>query len=169
MSKVLPRTQFGNPILRTKAKAVSAAFLKTQTFKTLISQMFYTMRQAHGVGLAAPQIGKPLRLAVIKVSPDLRRVIVNPRITWHSKAKSLDWEGCLSFSDGRGQVPRWTAIEVRYMDENGKRVVEKHRDFAARVFQHEIDHLNGIVYVDRMPNMKTLMTRKEFLKRVAKI
>lgn len=173
--RTLPRTQFGNPILRTKAKAVPAAFLRTAASRNLIKQMFHTMRQAKGVGLAAPQIGKALRLAVIGVpvwrsgeKRYFRRVIVNPKITWHSKAKNLDFEGCLSFPDGRGQVPRWSGIVVEYMDEKGIKVKEGCGGFLARVFQHEVDHLNGVVYVDRMPDMKTLMTHKEFLKRIAR-
>lgn len=174
--KTLPRTQFGNPILRRRYKAVPAAFLKTPAFKRLVKQMFYTMHRVQGVGLAAPQINKPLRLAVIGVSPArmgrgarsyFRRVIVNPKVTWHSKKKESDWEGCLSFPGVRGHVPRWTAVKVRYMDKAGKWLTEKHSGFLARVFQHEIDHLNGVVYVDCMEDMKTLMTHKEFLKRIS--
>jgi peptide deformylase len=167
--KILPRTQFGNPILRAKSKAVPAAFLKTAAFKNLVKQMFHTMHQVKGVGLAAPQINKSIRMAVIGVpAARFRRVLVNPKITWHSKAKNLDWEGCLSFVDGRGEVPRWSAIKVEYTNEKGERVQEKHVGFLARVFQHEIDHLNGFVYVDRMTDMRTLMTHKEFIKRIIK-
>lgn len=168
--KTLPRTQFGNPILRAKAKAIPAAFVKTGEFKSLVRQMFQAMRAAQGVGLAAPQVGHPVRLAVIGIAgrPQFRRVIANPKIAWHSGTKALDWEGCLSFPDGRGQVPRWSAIKVQYLNEKGQKVTENLKGYAARVFQHEIDHLNGIVYVDRMPNMKTLMTHKEFLKRISK-
>lgn len=168
-TKILPRTQFGNPILRTKSRPVPAAYLKTAAFKNLVKQMFYTMREAKGVGLAAPQINKSLRLAVIGVPAfRFRRVLVNPKITWHSKSRILDWEGCLSFVDGRGQVPRWSAIKVEYMDENGKKIKERYDGYAARIFQHEIDHLNGFVYVDRMTDMRTLMTYGEFMKRIAK-
>lgn len=164
---VLPRTQFGNPILRAKSKAVSSAFLKTAAFRSLVKKMFFTMHRVHGVGLAAPQIGKPMRMAVIGVKGlRFRRVIINPRITWHSKSTAMDWEGCLSFPDGRGLVPRWTKIEVEYIDEKGEKIKEKHAGFIARVFQHEIDHLNGIVYVDRMKDMRTLMTHKEFMDRI---
>jgi peptide deformylase len=167
--KTLSRTQFGNPILRAKAKAVPAAFLKTATFKNLTKQMFHTMRNAQGVGLAAPQVGRPIRLAVIELRPlKFRRVLVNPKITWHSKNKTLDWEGCLSFPDGRGQVPRWAAIRVEYTNEKREKIREKCAGFIARVFQHEIDHLNGAVYVDRMTDMRTLMTHAEFVKRIVK-
>jgi peptide deformylase len=93
---------------------------------------------------------------------------VNPKITWHSKTKNLDFEGCLSFTDARGQVPRWSEIAVEYMNEKGQKVKERCGSFLARVFQHEIDHLDGLVYVDRMTDMKTLMTYKEFMKRIIK-
>lgn len=167
--KTLRRTQFGNPILRAASKTVPTAYLKTAAFRNLVKQMFYTMNAAKGVGLAAPQIGKPIRLAVIGVKQlRFRRVLVNPKITWHSKSKVMDWEGCLSFVDGRGQVPRWSAIKVEYINEKGERVKERYVGYAARIFQHEIDHLNGFVYVDRMTDMRTLMTYKEFIKRIVK-
>ncbi|OGY98843.1 MAG: peptide deformylase [Candidatus Liptonbacteria bacterium RIFCSPHIGHO2_01_FULL_57_28] len=173
--KTLKRTQFGNPILRAKAKSVPAAYLKTAAFRNLVKRMFFTMRRVHGVGLAAPQIGKSLRLAVIGIpirrsgaNRYFRRVLVNPKVTWHSKAKNLDFEGCLSFTDGRGEVPRWNVIKVEYTNGAGKGVREKHTGFIARVFQHEIDHLNGLVYVDRMTDMRTLMTHKEFMGRIVK-
>lgn len=168
-TKILPRTHFGNPILRARARAVTKAYLKSVAFRNLVKQMFHTMYRVSGVGLAAPQVNKPLRLAVIGIRPlRFRRILVNPKITWHSKKKILDWEGCLSFPDGRGQVPRWSAIKVEYTNEKGERVREKHVGFVARVFQHEIDHLNGSVYVDRMPDMKTLMTRGEFMRRIVR-
>jgi peptide deformylase len=177
MSEILSRTQFGNPILRARAKATPAEFIKTAAFRALIKNMFHTMHRAHGVGLAAPQIGASIQLAVLQIpSRDLRvrgaalgkHVIINPKILWHSKNTLLDWEGCLSFPPARGQVPRWASIRVKYMNEKGERVAEKYDGFAARVFQHEIDHLNGVVYIDRMPNMKTLMTHQEFMQRIIK-
>lgn len=175
--KVLPRTQFGNPILRTKAKLVPTSFIKTKACRDLIKQMLYTMHRVQGVGLAAPQIGRSIRLAVIGISPErmggdggayFRRVIINPKVIWHSKKKKDDWEGCLSFTGVRGLVPRWDSVKVKYMNEKGEWVTEKYSGFPARVFQHEIDHLNGIVYVDRMKDMKTLMTHEEFIKRIVK-
>lgn len=175
--KVLLRTQFGDPILRKKTKEVQSQFLKTQGFKNMVLQMFYTMEQTDGVGLAAPQIGKSLRLAVIQVNPtkfrkNLERlpktVIINPRILWHSKEEAEDWEGCLSFPDARGKVFRYKEIKVRYTNENGQEIVRDLIGFSARVFQHEIDHLNGILYIDRMRSMKSFMSLKEFKKRVLK-
>ena len=176
--KIFPRTHFGNPILRQKAKKVSLSFLKTREFKRLISQMFYTMKRANGVGLAAPQIGISLQLAVIQVKPTKLRpnlptlpktVIVNPEIISHSKEMVSDWEGCLSFPGVRGEVSRYKKIKVRYTNEQGETITHEHEGFIARVFQHEIDHLNGTVYVDRMEDMKTLMVLKEFKKRILKL
>lgn len=175
--KILPRTSLGDPILRRKAKKVSPAFLKTIKAKNLIKGMLFTMHKAHGVGLAAPQIGKPIQLAVLQTYPNKNRpnlkakgpiVIINPKITYYSKERVIDWEGCLSLEGIRGKVPRSKNIVVTYTNVFGKRVIEKASGFWARIFQHEIDHLNGIVYIDRVEDTKTLMTFSEFKKRVLK-
>lgn len=140
--------------------------------------MFYTMKHASGVGLAAPQIGLSIQLAVIQVKPTKFRpnleslpktVIINPRVVSYSKDQSADWEGCLSFPGVRGKAVRSNKIKVQYMDEHGKKVRRELSGFSARVFQHEIDHLNGIVYIDRIKDMKTLVALEEFKKRVLKI
>ncbi len=175
--KILPRTQFGNPILRSKAKAVSLNFLKTPKGKKLIKAMIYTMRRSHGVGLAAPQIGESLQLAVMetrptKMRPNLKRkgpiVIVNPKINSYSKEKIADWEGCLSLMGVRAKALRPKNITVSYFNVDGKKVVEQATGLWARIFQHEIDHLNGIAYMDRIKNTKTFMTNSEFKKRIVK-
>jgi peptide deformylase len=175
--KVLARTEFGNPILRQRAKNVPLKQLKMSSFKKLIVQMIYTMRRVHGVGLAAPQIGKSLQLAVIETRPSQFRpklkkrgpiVVVNPKIISYGKDKAKDWEGCLSFEGARGRVPRSKEITVEYFNEKGEKVTERAKGLWARIFQHEIDHLNGVVYVDRMENMISLMAVGEFKKRVLK-
>lgn len=173
--KILTRTQFGNPILRAKAKKVSLKFLSKSKFKKLVRQMIYTMRQTGGIGLAAPQIGIPLSLAVMETRstptrPKLKRkgpiVVVNSRIVKYSKEKITDWEGCLSFIGVRGSVPRSKVITVEYYNEKGEKIIEKATGLWARIFQHEIDHLNGVVYIDRVEDTKTIMTLSEFKKRV---
>ena len=135
------------------------------------------MRRVGGVGLAAPQINRSIQLAVIEIKksdirPDViplkTTVIINPEITSYSKEENNDWEGCLSFPGVRGLVPRAKAITVKYLDEFGKAYILKLKGFQARVFQHEIDHLNGIVYVNRMEDMRTLMTFDEFKQRILK-
>ncbi|MEK7570048.1 MAG: peptide deformylase [Patescibacteria group bacterium] len=173
--KLLQKTQFGNPILRKKAAIVNLQKVKTIKFQQLIANMFFTMRESQGVGLAAPQINQPWQLAVIEiqkstvrpqVNPLAPQVIINPKITRYSRKVAYDWEGCLSLDGVRGLVPRSTEITVRYYDALGKLQVKKFTGFQARVFQHEIDHLNGVVFVDRMKDMKTLMTVSEFRKRI---
>ncbi len=175
--KILKRTQFGNPILRIKAKKVSAKFLQTVEFKKLTKQMIYTMRRTHGVGLAAPQVGESLNFAVMQMRPTPTRpnlkmkgpiIIVNPKIIRYSKEKVSEWEGCLSFYGVRGSVLRSKSITVEYNNEKGEKKKEEATGFWARIFQHEIDHLNGIVYVDQMKDMKKLITLQEFKDRILK-
>ena len=172
--KIFPRIQFGDPILRMKAKPVPLALIKKPGFPKLIAQMFYTMRRAEGIGLAAPQIGLSLQLAVIQLAPTTNRkklkvgekiVLINPKLLRASKEKAYDWEGCLSLNGARGEVPRHKTITVRYKDEKGSMHTRTVSGFLARVFQHEIDHLQGALYVDRMDNMKTLSTLGESRKR----
>lgn len=174
---ILPRTQIGNPILRVKSKKIPINFIGKVVFKKLVKQMIDTMRNVKGVGLAAPQIGKSISLAVLEMKPSPMRpklekkgpiIIVNPRIIKYSEEKENDWEGCLSFKGVRGKVPRSTAITVEYHNEKGEKITEKAKGFWARIFQHEVDHLNGIVYVDRIVDTKTIMTLGEFKKRILK-
>jgi peptide deformylase len=174
--KVLPRTQFGNPILRAKAQKVPLSFLTTTKGKELIKNMIYTMRRGHGVGLAAPQIGESLCLAVmeIRTTPDRPKqkhqgpiVVVNPKIIEFSKKKVSGWEGCLSILNVRGLVSRPESIIVEYNNAKGEKIIEKATGLWARIFQHEIDHLNGVGCIDKM-DMKTVMTTSEFRKRVLK-
>ncbi|MEK7514446.1 MAG: peptide deformylase [Patescibacteria group bacterium] len=174
---ILPRTQFGDPILRKKAKKISFSLFRTRKGKELIRRMLYTMFRTKGVGLAAPQVGKSIALAVMRMipfsrHPDLERigpiVIVNPKITNYSRKKLYDWEGCLSCSGMRGLVPRSKEITVEYYNLHGEKVVERAKGYWARIFQHEVDHLNGNLYIDRMDDIKTLMTLKELKKKLKK-
>ncbi|MDB5189937.1 MAG: def [Parcubacteria group bacterium] len=177
--KVLTRTEFGNPILRAKAKPISIASVKKGAYKTFIKEMIYTMRRVGGVGIAAPQVGKSIQLAVMETRPtdtrpDLEHrgpiIIINPRIVMYSPAKKNDWEGCLSFQGTHvgGIVPRSSSVTVEYHNEKGEKVTEKASGLWARIFQHEIDHLQGITYIDRIKDVKTIMTTKEYKKRVLK-
>lgn len=175
--KVLPRTKLGDPVLRKKAQSVPLAFIKTKKFRELTRRMIYTMRRSQGVGLAAPQIGISKAIAVMEMRKTPTRqnieprgpiVIVNPRIKSFSKKKIADYEGCLSFDGVRAMVSRSESITVEYHDMNGEKVTEKASGLWARIFQHEIDHLNGIVYVDRVDDSKTFMRVEEFKKRIVK-
>ena len=171
---VLKRSEFGDPILRAKAKKVPLKSIGTPAFNRLVADMVYTMRRANGVGLAAPQIGKSMRLAVLETRPTKMRlnlersdvvVIVNPRIVHRSRVLQKEWEGCLSFAEVRGCVPRAKTVVVEYYDECGEKVTAAAQGLWASIFQHEIDHLDGIGFMDRV-DTKSLMTLKEFKKRV---
>jgi len=173
--KILKLTQFGNPILRKKAKTLLLGDLKKMPTKNLIKQMFFTMKKASGVGLAAPQIGKSLRLAVIeikkskirpRITPLKQTVIINPKIISASKKMVDDWEGCLSLPDVRAKVSRPESIVAEYCNEEGEKKQISLKGFQARVFQHEIDHLNGVLYIDKVVDVKTIMTKDEFKKRI---
>ena len=174
--KILPRTEFGNPVLRQKAKKVPLKTIHTAAFKKLVADMVHTMRHVNGVGLAAPQIGKSIRLVVLetrptKTRPNLERsdvvVAVNPRLVYRSKALQKEWEGCLSFEGVRGRVPRAKTVVVEYHDECGEKVIAAAQGLWAAMFQHEIEHLDGVAFMDSV-DTKSLMTLTEFKKRVVK-
>lgn len=174
--KTLKLTEFGNPILRLKAKQIPLKTLRTREFKSLIKDMIHTMRKTGGVGLAAPQIGKSIRLAVMEIreTPDRPKLksrgpiaIINPKIKKNLNSKVSDWEGCLSFPGVRGKVQRPKSIMVEYYNEEVEKMAEKATGLWARIFQHEIDHLNGIGCIDKM-NTKTMMTTTEFRVRILK-
>lgn len=169
----LPRTQFGNPILRRTADPVPRDLIGTPALNKLIETMFYTIRKI-GVGLAAPQVDIPLRLAVIHIHPvahrpnvkAFRRVLINPEILEYSDETVADYEGCLSFDGLRAEAHRSKRVRVRYTDERGDEHTEWADGFPAIVFQHEIDHLNGVLFVDRMKDTKTIMTTEEYARRM---
>lgn len=167
--KVLPIVQFGDPVLRQKTKLMTLAEIKSPAVQKLIPLMFFTMRNV-GVGLAAPQIGLSIRLAVIEIKPVGKRgevkpfpktVVINPTIINYSKKKSSKWEGCLSLKNVAAASVRGESVTVRYLDEKGKPHKQKFTGFTAQVFQHEIDHLNGILYVDRIKDIKTLISTEQ--------
>jgi len=164
--KVLSIVQFGDPVLRQKTKPMPLAQIRSSQIQKFIPLMFYTMRNI-GVGLAAPQVGLPLRLAVIEIKPlDPRlevepfpkTVVINPTILKYSKKQSPKWEGCLSLKNVAAEAMRSNSVTVHYWDEKGKPHTQQYTGFAAQVFQHEIDHLNGILYVDRVKDIKTLVS-----------
>jgi peptide deformylase len=133
----------------------------------LINDMIDTMHEYHGVGLAAPQIHEDLRLFVALLDDDPGAdsdavVIVNPEIVQLSEEKAEGWEGCLSIPDIRGMVPRYTDIVVRALDRTGKKVELNLKGFPARVAQHETDHLDGVLFFDRMTSMQSLTFLDEY-------
>ncbi len=135
---------YTHPALRSQTEEVTQI---TPEIKTLIDDMVETMYEAHGVGLAAPQVGRLIRLFVYDVG-DGPHAVINPRIL-KSSGEELGNEGCLSIPRLQGDVPRATRITVAWQDENGKRHRKSVEDFTARVYQHETDHLYGILFTDK--------------------
>jgi len=161
----------GHPVLRAKAKALSQGDIKHAAVQQLIDDMIDTMIEYHGVGLAAPQIHESLRIFVGVLEtpkPDSRDdhepeplALINPEIMPVGDEVVEDWEGCLSIPDIRGRVPRAKEIRVRGYDREGARVDLTLRDFAARVAQHETDHLDGVLFFDRMRAFTSLTFRSK--------
>jgi peptide deformylase len=167
--------QVGHPVLRQRARPLSLEELASPRIQKLIEDMRDTMRAAPGVGLAAPQIGESLQLVVIedpptyhaKLSPEELaareresvpfHVLVNPKLTIRSDEVVAAFEGCLSFSNFSMIVPRARKVRVEALDERGERVVKVATGWYARILQHEVDHLHGIVCCDRMES-RTLST-----------
>ncbi len=162
----------GHPVLRAKAKALSAGDVKHAAVQQLIDDMLDTMIEYHGVGLAAPQIHEGLRIfvAVLEAPKPEQRddadvepiALINPEITPVGDEVVEDWEGCLSIPDIRGRVPRAREIRLRALNRDGSRVEMTLRDFAARVAQHEADHLDGILFFDRMTSFESLTFLDEY-------
>ncbi len=167
---ILKVARIGHPIVREAAQPVPDRDLATEPLQRLIDDMIETMHEYDGVGLAAPQIHVGLRLAVIEVPPTDERtedgvplmVLVNPELTPLGDERVVGWEGCLSVPDLRGQVPRLRRLRLSALDRNGKRYTVEAHDFFARVVQHECDHLDGRVYLDRMSDLRSLSFLREF-------
>lgn len=165
---ILKVSRLGHPVLRMESKHVSPETLASPAIQTLIDNMMETMVEYYGVGLAAPQVHESLAIAVIEshgARGDIpMTVIVNPKVTVLDEELIEDWEGCLSIPDFRGRVPRWRKLRVDALDRKGRKIQITAEGFFARVIQHEFDHLMGRVYLDRMPNLKTLSHLAEFQK-----
>lgn len=168
---VLDIVTIPDKILRQKTRPITRF---DEELQQLIDDMIETMREAPGVGLAAPQIGKPLRLTVIETLPELDDegneiedsrelyVIINPEIAWQSRKMVEGIEGCLSIPGYVGEVERHEEIRVRALDRHGKPIKLKVKGWTARIFQHEIDHLNGVLYIDRLTEPQNFWTESEF-------
>jgi len=158
---------YPDTVLMKKAEEVRDI---NQTLDKLIQDMADTMYSAPGIGLAAPQVGVSSRLVVIDRSLGKRRaplVMINPRII-SMDGESLEEEGCLSLPDAYGQVKRAKMVEVEFIDPKGKQMRIIGEDLLARVFQHEIDHLNGILFIDRMGRLRRDFLKMRYLKRIKK-
>jgi peptide deformylase len=164
----LPVAQLGNPVLVRRAEPVSAADLAGPELQILIDDMIETMYQAPGVGLAAPQVSRSLRLFVIDPGGgepgEELRVLVNPELEFPGADKLELWEGCLSIPGLRGRTERHATVDVSYLDRNGRACRERFEDFAAAVVQHENDHLDGVFFFSRMPDLGALAFEEEYLR-----
>jgi peptide deformylase len=170
----LPIVSIPDKMLRQKTRPVTRFDADLQR---LIDDMVETLREANGVGLAAPQVGQPIQLAVILTLPEeddegneienTRElfVIVNPEIFWRSKETTKGIEGCLSIPGYLGEVERHESVRVRGLDRHGRKLRLRLYDWTARIFQHEIDHLNGELYIDKLTGPENIWTEEEFEKR----
>ena len=163
----------GHPVLRSRARPIDPSDIRSPRIQKLIDDMFETMREYQGVGLAAPQVHESLRLFVAGFAPQEgdedskaesvpEMALINPEVTPVGRELVDGWEGCLSIPDIRGLVPRARQISVRAYDRTGKRVELRASGFTARVIQHETDHLDGVLFFDRMPSLESLTFLEEF-------
>ena len=163
-------SRMGHPVLRQRAAEIPPTQMQSPPMQRLIDDMIETMIDYEGIGLAAPQVFEPLRLIVLG-NPDADAdadaaipltVLFNPQFTSLSPEHLDAWEGCLSIPQLRGVVPRSAAVEVRGYDREGSAVELEAEGIFARVLQHEIDHLNGVLFLDRMDDLQTLTFVEEY-------
>jgi peptide deformylase len=162
--------QLGQPVLREQTQTIAEP--GDPAIQSLIDDMLVTVAEANGVGIAAPQVYQSLALFVVAVSPGPRYpdapkvepvAMLNPELLWASDEMEVGWEGCLSIPGIRGLVPRHKKIRVRYLTRQGELREEDYEGFLARVFQHEFDHINGIVFLD-LTDSRNLIMEKEYLR-----
>jgi len=170
---ILKVARMGHPVLRAHAQPLDPADIKSPRIQQLIDDMLETMNEYHGVGLAAPQVHERLRLFVAGFASKGKdredddshvplMVLINPEITPVGVETDDDWEGCLSIPEIRGRVTRPREIEVKAYDRRARPITIRARGFTARVIQHETDHLDGVLFLDRMASFETLTYLDEF-------
>lgn len=170
MPEIRPIAQLGQPVLRIPTP--TAAFPLEPEVRALIDDMLATLRDSNGVGIAAPQVYESQSIFIVASRPNPRypeapamepEVIINPEIIERSEELVKGWEGCLSIPGIRGLVPRHRHIRARYRTIDGTEVEREFADFVARIFQHEDDHLRGLVFLDRLDGPRDIITEKEYL------
>ncbi|HEY9632267.1 MAG TPA: peptide deformylase [Coleofasciculaceae cyanobacterium] len=173
MTELLEIAQLGNPILRQQAQLVDN--VQDEHIQQLIDNLIATAGVSNGVGIASPQVSESYRLFIVASRPSPRypnapemepTAMINPRIIAHSTEMVKGWEGCLSIPGIRGLVPRYQAVEVEYISQDGQLHRQELTDFVARIFQHEYDHLDGIVFLDRVEGIQDMMTEQEYQQRI---
>jgi peptide deformylase len=173
MSESLQIAQLGNPILRQQTQLIDN--IQDKWLQQLIDDLLVTVSVSNGVGIAAPQVSRSYRLFIVASRPNPRypnapsmepTAMINPKIIANSTEIVKGWEGCLSIPGIRGLVPRYQAIEVEYTSRDGKLHKQELTDFVARIFQHEYDHLDGIVFLDRVETTKEMISELEYQQRI---
>ena len=173
MTKTTAIIQLGNPLLRLIAQPITN--FADEQLQSLIDLLIATAKSSNGVGIAAPQIAQSQRLFIVASHPNPRypdaptmepTAMINPKIISYGDEIVKGWEGCLSIPGIRGLVPRYQQIAVEYTDRQGNYQRRELTDFVARIFQHELDHLDGIPFVDRLESTKDMVTEQEYQKRV---
>lgn len=167
---ILKVAQLGHPILRRRAASVPRDTIRSRDFQRFVDELIETMREYSGVGLAAPQVHESLQVFVVEAQKGKQEeapvipltVFVNPVVTPLGDALAEDWEGCLSIPGLRGKVPRHREARVEALSRRGEPLDFTATDFLARVIQHEYDHLQGIVFLDRMKSFESLTYLEEY-------
>jgi peptide deformylase len=170
---ILKVARMGHPVLRERARPLDKSDIRSAVVQKLIDDMIDTMHEYHGVGLAGPQVHEGLRLfvALLDEEPDAHSpaaVVINPEIIPNTPATEEGWEGCLSIPDIRGTVPRYTDITLKALDRDGRSVELVLKNFAARIAQHETDHVDAVLFLDRMKSMQSLTFMEEYSRYWAK-
>ncbi len=169
MAHALEIAQLGAPVIRKEA--VKVTDIQNPELQAFIDDLLVTVADEGGMGIAAPQVSVSKRIIILSPKPNTRypyaplmepTIMINPELTWASTEKEKDWEGCLTVPGIRGLVSRHQTIRIRYQDRNGLLLETEYHGFLARVFQHEVDHLDGLVFLDRAESTKDLVTEKEW-------
>ncbi len=175
MANTLAVTQLGDPVIRLVATRIEDVF--DPEIQLFIDNLTLTCSAENGVGIAAPQVSHSRRIFIIASGPNARypyapvmepMAFLNPEITWQSPETEKDWEGCLSLPGIRALVPRHKRIEVRFTSRTGQAIETAYEGFIARVFQHENDHLDGTVFIDRVETTQDVVMEKEWQRIIAK-
>ncbi|MBU0656711.1 MAG: peptide deformylase [Gammaproteobacteria bacterium] len=169
MSRLLPIAKRGEPILQQRAQEVTD--IHDPTIQALIDDMLTTMLEAGGIGIAAPQVFISQRIIIVASRPNPRYpdaplmepvAMLNPEILWLSADTCTGWEGCLSVPDARAPVPRANNLRLRYLTRWGESVETEYTGFIARIIQHECDHLDGILFPERVGDKQKIVSEAEF-------
>jgi peptide deformylase len=161
----LPIAKLGNPILRQIAVPVDPDEIPSQPFQQFLDDMFETMVETHGIGLAAPQVSRSQQIIIMDCPGEggfPKTVLINPEIVFYGPTQVENWEGCLSVDGLRGRVTRPSMVRVRALDRRGEAVDLEATGLYAVCVQHEMDHLSGKLYLDRMTDLSTLTQLDEF-------